>query len=69
MTVQTSTGVRPAWGSYYTLSSNSATAMAVSSNTFCAGGMSLADGRWAVFGGNQPVTYNGTAVDDKVRLT
>jgi hypothetical protein len=27
--------------------------------------MTLADGRWAVFGGNQPVTYGGAAVKDQ----
>lgn len=40
--------------------------MEVASNTFCAGGMSTGDGNWQVFGGNQPVTYNGTAVNDKI---
>jgi len=43
-----------------------ATPMEVASNTFCAGGMSTGDGNWQVFGGNQPVTYNGTAVNDKI---
>jgi len=38
----------------------------VASNTFCAGGFSLANGSYVVFGGNQPVTYNGTAVSDKI---
>jgi hypothetical protein len=38
--------------------------MSVESNTFCAGGISLGDGRWAVFGGNQPVTYHGIAIKD-----
>ena len=67
MQVTTPQGVtRPAWGSYYDLYSNSATPMSVMSNTFCAGGMSLANGSWAVFGGNQPVTYEGVAVNDKV---
>lgn len=66
MTVTTSDGTtRPAWGTSYDLTTNIATPMTVTSNTFCAGGMSLADGRWAVFGGNQPVTYNGSAVKDQ----
>jgi hypothetical protein len=30
--------------------------MDVESNPFCAGGMSLGNGSWAVFGGNQPIT-------------
>ncbi len=33
--------------------------MNVRSNTFCAGGMSLGDGRWLVTGGNKAVTTNG----------
>ena len=66
MTVTDPSGVtRPAWGSSYDLTANIATPMAVSSNTFCAGGFSLANGSWAVFGGNQPVTYQGAAVNDK----
>ena len=70
MTVTNPDGTtRPAWGSYYDLSTNTATAMSVTSNTFCAGGMSLADGRWAVFGGNQPVTYQGVAVKDTANKT
>ena len=54
----------PAWGTYFDLDTNTATAMSVTTNTFCAGGFSLANGTWVVFGGNQPVTYNGTAVSD-----
>ena len=66
MTVTLDDGtVRPAWGTWYDLASNTATPMTVESNTFCAGGSPLADGTWAIFGGNQPVTYNGTAVNDK----
>ena len=56
----------PAWGTSYDLSTNVATPMAVGSNTFCAGGTTLANGSWVVFGGNQAVTYNGTAVDSKI---
>ena len=41
---------RPAWGSWYNVNTNQATAMGVTSNTFCAGGMSTADGSWAVYG-------------------
>jgi hypothetical protein len=66
MTVTTSAGTtRPAWGTSYDLNTNTATPMSVTSNTFCAGGMTLADGRWAIFGGNQPVTYEGAAVKDQ----
>lgn len=56
----------PAWGTSYNLQTNVATPMSVTSNTFCAGGYSLANGSWAVFGGNQAVTTSGTAVADKV---
>ncbi|KAL7420232.1 hypothetical protein Q5752_005199 [Cryptotrichosporon argae] len=65
MTITTNGVEHPAWGTSYDLTTNTATAMEVTSNTFCAGGFSLANGSWVVFGGNQPVTYNGTAVDDK----
>jgi hypothetical protein len=57
-------GSHPAWGTSYSLDNNAATPMSVTSNTFCAGGFSLANGSWAVFGGNQPVTYGGVAVND-----
>ncbi|EIW67797.1 hypothetical protein TREMEDRAFT_39940 [Tremella mesenterica DSM 1558] len=55
----------PAWGARYDLRTNTPIAMEVTANTFCACGSYMADGRMAVFGGNQPVTYNGTAVNDK----
>lgn len=64
MTVNGAT--RPAWGVTYNLATNVATPMGVTSNTFCAAGMSTADGSWMVFGGNKPITTNGTAVADKV---
>ncbi|WVQ82615.1 hypothetical protein IAT38_004746 [Cryptococcus sp. DSM 104549] len=56
--------VHPAWGTSYSLDSNEATAMQVSSNTFCAAGLPVANGSWVVFGGNQPVTYDGVATKD-----
>ncbi|KAK4686476.1 hypothetical protein P7C73_g3648, partial [Tremellales sp. Uapishka_1] len=66
MTVTTPSGVtHPAWGTSYDLASNTATPMEVTSNTFCAGGFAMANGSWVVFGGNQPVTYGGVAVNDK----
>jgi hypothetical protein len=43
----------PAWASEYTLSTNAVRAMPVRTNTFCAGGASLGDGRWINVGGNQ----------------
>lgn len=65
MTVTTNGVTHPAWGSTYNLQTNEATPIEVTSNTFCAGGFSVANGSWVVFGGNQPVTYGGVAVNDK----
>lgn len=59
----------PAWGTSYDLTSNKATPMQVSSNTFCAAGLSMATGEWAVFGGNQPVTYGGVATKDNPSIS
>ena len=55
----------PAWGTSYDIKTNTATPMWVTSNTFCAGGFTLGNGQYAVFGGNQPVTTDGVAVNDK----
>lgn len=49
----------PAWAVEYDINSNRYRAMNVRSNTFCAGGMTLGDGRWLVTGGNKAVTTNG----------
>ncbi|SNX82288.1 probable Glyoxaloxidase 2 [Melanopsichium pennsylvanicum] len=49
----------PAWAVEYDINSNKYRVMEVRSNTFCAGGMTLADGRWLVTGGNKAVTTNG----------
>ena len=46
----------PAWAVSYDTVTNEVRAMDVESNPFCAGGMSLGNGSWAVFGGNQPIT-------------
>ncbi|KAG8908534.1 hypothetical protein FRB99_005894 [Tulasnella sp. 403] len=51
----------PAWATEYDLTTNQYRTMDVLTNTFCAGGNSLGDGRWLVVGGNQPVTYGGNA--------
>ncbi len=50
----------PAWASEYTLSTNTIRAMDVRTNTWCAGGGSLGDGRWINVGGNGPVTTGGS---------
>ncbi|RSH89553.1 hypothetical protein EHS25_002104 [Saitozyma podzolica] len=64
LTVTTSGVTHPAWGVSYDLNTNAVTPMEVTSNTFCAGGLSVGNGSWVVFGGNQPVTYQGVAVSD-----
>lgn len=66
LTITDSTGrTHPAWGVSYDVDTNEFRTMDVESNTFCAGGMVLGNGTWAVFGGNQPVTYGGVAVTDQ----
>jgi hypothetical protein len=65
MTMTTNGITHPAWGTSYDLRTNVATAMEVTSNSFCAGGFNLGDGTFGTWGGNQPVTYNGAAVNDK----
>ncbi|WFD30317.1 (methyl)glyoxal oxidase [Malassezia sp. CBS 17886] len=45
----------PAWGVEYDYNSNKHRAMDVRTNTFCAGGASLGDGRYIVTGGNKAV--------------
>jgi hypothetical protein len=67
MTVTANGVTHPAWGTRYDLRTNQVTPMEVASNTFCAAGMSIANGSWVVFGGNQPVTYEGDAVSDKTK--
>lgn len=62
LTVTSSAGVtHPAWAVSYDTTANTVRAMDVESNAFCAGGMVLGNGTWAVFGGNQPITTAGVA--------
>lgn len=49
----------PAWGSEITLNQYAVRPMDVYSNSFCAGGASLGDGRWINVGGNQGITWGG----------
>ncbi len=49
----------PAWASEYSLSTNTIHAMDVCTNTWCAGGGSLGDGRWINVGGNGAVMMGG----------
>lgn len=64
MTITTNGKTHPAWGVRFDLHENKATPMEVTSNTFCAGGMPVADGNWVVFGGNKAVANGGTAVKE-----
>ncbi|KAH7913258.1 glyoxal oxidase [Hygrophoropsis aurantiaca] len=51
----------PAWAAEWSASSKQTRAMDAVTNTFCAGGSVLGDGRWINVGGNQAVTYGGNA--------
>lgn len=50
---------KPAWATEYDLRTNTFRTMAVSSNTFCAGGAALGNGSYISVGGNKAVTYGG----------
>lgn len=49
----------PAWATEYDTETNTYRAMDIVTNTFCAGGNMLGDGRWINIGGNQPVKSGG----------
>lgn len=55
-------GGHPAWATEYDLLTNQIRAMDVTTNTFCAGGAYLGDGRLINIGGNQAVVPGGEAV-------
>lgn len=52
----------PAWATEYDTSTNQVRAMEVTTNTFCAGGSFLGDGRLINIGGNQAVIPGGNAL-------
>ncbi|WWC73126.1 uncharacterized protein I206_107092 [Kwoniella pini CBS 10737] len=52
----------PAWATEYDLTTNEFRTMDVLSNSFCAGGTVLGNGTWLNVGGNQAITYGGTAM-------
>lgn len=52
----------PAWATEYDISTNQVRAMEVTTNTFCAGGAYLGDGRLINIGGNQAVIPGGNAL-------
>lgn len=49
----------PAWATVYNYETNMFTPIDIASNTLCAGGATLADGRWIVVGGNKAVGPGG----------
>ena len=49
----------PAWGEEYDTTTRTSRLMDVITNSFCAGGMSLGNGTWATFGGNENVGRDG----------
>ncbi|CAE6530219.1 unnamed protein product [Rhizoctonia solani] len=49
----------PAWATEYDVETDKYRAMDIVTNTFCAGGNMLGDGRWINIGGNQPVKSGG----------
>ena len=50
-----------AWGSVYNPKDNTVEPKEVITNSFCAGGGVLGDGRWLNVGGNQAVTHGGVS--------
>ena len=54
----------PAWATVYDLNTNQYTPLEVYTNSFCAGGGQLGDGRWLNVGGNKAVGPNQTESDD-----
>ncbi|KAN0060686.1 hypothetical protein ACQY0O_007344 [Thecaphora frezii] len=59
----------PAWGEEWDTSTNTGRLMRVTTNTFCAGGMSLGNGTWAAFGGNEPVGYGGNQTQPRFSVS
>ncbi|UZJ57508.1 hypothetical protein CBS101457_006828 [Exobasidium rhododendri] len=49
----------PAWAVFYNYNTNTFQPTHIRSNTFCAGGGMLGDGRWVVLGGNKAVGTGG----------
>lgn len=58
MTLTTNGVTHPAWGTSFDLRTNKATAMEVTSNSFCAGGFNLGDGSFGTWGKSQPWPQN-----------
>lgn len=59
----------PAWGEEWDTQNRTGRLMNVVTNTFCAGGMSLGNGTWAVFGGNENVGPGGNSTTPRFSTT
>ncbi|GAK63053.1 DUF1929-domain-containing protein [Moesziomyces antarcticus] len=59
----------PAWGEEWDTQKRTSRLMNVVTNTFCAGGMSLGNGTWAVFGGNENVGPGGNSTTPRFSTT
>lgn len=59
----------PAWGQEWDTNNRTGRLMNVITNTFCAGGMSLGNGTWAVFGGNENVGPGGNSTTPRFSTT
>lgn len=59
----------PAWGEEWDTEARTSRLMNVVTNTFCAGGMSLGNGTWAVFGGNENVGPGGNSTTPRFSTT
>ena len=59
----------PAWGQEWDTKNRTGRLMDVITNTFCAGGMSLGNGTWATFGGNENVGPGGNSTSPRFSTT
>jgi len=66
-TLRSPSGRHPAWATEFDLTTMEARAMEVPTNSFCAGGTVLGDGRWLNVGGNQAVINNGAGAGDALK--
>ncbi|PWN50083.1 putative glyoxaloxidase 3 [Violaceomyces palustris] len=59
----------PAWGEEFDTVTGVSRLLRVVTNTFCAGGMSMGNGTWGVFGGNENVRANGTSTEPRFSIS
>ncbi|CAO1628309.1 unnamed protein product [Sympodiomycopsis kandeliae] len=53
---------KPVWGSIFNIKDNTVTSIDVNTNAFCASGLVLGNGTWVVAGGNNAISYGGSAI-------